>query len=322
MRRADAHLQIMTNKNLYKKICKERSVPLFMQPWWLDVVCGQWDAAVTYNGDNVSGLWAYPVEQKMGVTMMRTPMLTPYLGPLVFYPADIKKSKLDSFEHETVAGLMKQLPDTKVWHLAISPEIKQVGLFKQHKLRTEMQQTFLIDLQEDEATLLANMKETMRRNIKAAEKEITISHSATHLNELFEFHKETLSQKGKELPYTLNDLKRIMDACIANSAATLWVACNANDVEAIVWQVWDANTSYYFMGGQNPKATNYKAMSLLLWHAMKEAKQQGCKTFDLEGSMDPGVERFFRGFGGERALYMVLLKNDSLLWKAKKMVLG
>jgi len=36
--------------------------------------------------------------------------------------------------------------------------------------------------------------------------------------------------------------------------------------------------------------------------------------------MDEGVERFFRNFGGERALYIVLRKNDSLLWKLKKRI--
>lgn len=198
----------------------------------------------------------------------------------------------------------------------------QVGLFRQQHLRTEVQQTFFIDLCETEAALLSNMKDTMRRNIKAAEKELTVSDSVTNLNELFEFHKQTLADKGRELPYTLNDLKRIMDAAAGAGAAKMWVARNHDKVEAIVWTIWDKETSYYFMGGQNPAATNYKAMSLLLWHAMRDAKKMGRKYFDLEGSMDPGVERFFRGFGGERILYMILLKNESLLWKAKKIVMG
>ena len=40
--------------------------------------------------------------------------------------------------------------------------------------------------------------------------------------------------------------------------------------------------------------------------------------FDFEGSMDPGVEKFFRNFGGMRELYLVLRKNESLLWKLKE----
>jgi lipid II:glycine glycyltransferase (peptidoglycan interpeptide bridge formation enzyme) len=74
------------------------------------------------------------------------------------------------------------------------------------------------------------------------------------------------------------------------------------------------------MGAQKPGNDNYKAMPALLWHCIKEAKARCNTYFDLEGSMDPGVERFFRGFGGNRELYLVLQKNDSLLWKLKQML--
>jgi lipid II:glycine glycyltransferase (peptidoglycan interpeptide bridge formation enzyme) len=313
----------MTNKSLYIKICEQtKGIPLFMQPWWMDVVCPDWDVTIAKKGDQVTGIWAYPVENKMGVSMLRTPMLTPYLGPHVLYPHDVKESNIDSFEHETIAGLLKQLPETKVWHLSIQPGIKQVGLFKQYKLRTQVQQTFLLELAENEETLFANMKEATRRNIRQAEKEVTIAESTDYLKDIYEFQQHTLTKKGKQCNYSLVDLKTIMAACKAHNAGTLWVAKNAEQVQAIVWQVWDDKCSYYFMGGQNPGAKSYKAMSLLLWHAIKESKKRGNTTFDLEGSMDEGVERFFRNFGGQRALYLVLHKNDSLLWRLKKMILG
>ncbi len=313
----------MTKKNRYIDICKKhKGIPLFMQPWWLDAVCTEWDAAVATKGDLVTGIWPYPVEHKMGVNMLRTPLLTPYLGPHVFYPDDLKESKLDSHEHDTIADLMKQLPTFKVWHLAVEPGIKQVGLFKKYGLRPQVQQTFTLALNKDESVLLSDMKDTMRRNLKQTAGEITITESTAALPELFAFHKQTLSKKGNEIPYTLADLERIMQACTANNAARLWVAKNGKTTEAIIWQVFDDHCSYYFMGGQNPEASGYKSMSLLLWHAMKEAKKMGHHTFDLEGSMDEGVERFFRNFGGQRNLYIVLYKNDSLLWKMKKMMLG
>jgi hypothetical protein len=311
----------MSNKELYKKICKEKTgVPLFMQPWWLDVVCRSWDVAIAKKGEEVTGVWAYPIEKKAGVTLLRNPMLTPYLGPQVFYPNGLKESNLDSFEHETVAELLKQLPDANVWHLALQPGMKQVGLFKNNELKPHAQQTFLLELNEDEETLFANMKETARRNIRMAEKEITVSNSPEDLKELYKFQKEILTKKGTPQAYSFSYIQKIMEACIANNAAALWVAKKEGETQAIVWQVWDDKCSYYFMGGQNQESNSYKAMSLLLWHAIKEAKKRGHTTFDLEGSMDEGVERFFRNFGGERALYIVLHKNDSLLWKIKQMV--
>ena len=313
----------MSNKALYKKICDQHpELPVFSQAWWLDLVCKEWDAAIAQKGDTITGVWPYPVEKKLGVTLLRTPKLTPYMGPQVFFPRDMKESNIDSFEHETVSELIKQLPNAPFWHLALQPGMKQAGIFKNNKLHPQVQQTFLLELSDNEETLLSNMKETMRRNIRLAETEIEVTNSPEYLKELFKFHKQTLAKKKKSVGYSYKDLKKIMEACIAHDAGALWVAREGKKVNAVVWQVWDKNCSYYFMGGQNPETNSYKAMSLLLWHTIKEAKKRGHATFDLEGSMDEGVERFFRSFGGDRALYIVLMKSKSLIWKLKQMVLG
>lgn len=311
----------MDNKALYIKLAGEqKDLPLFMQPWWMDIVCKDWNVALVPNGDKIAGSWAYPIEKKLGVTMMRTPLLTPYLGPKIFYPDDIKESNTDRFEHDTVSALLKQLPEAKVWHLSMPPGLKQAGIFKNYDLDQSVQQTFLVDLSMTEELLLANMKDTMRRNIRAAEKEVEIVNDPSCLKQLFEFQKQTLTKKGNPPAYSFAYLDRIMKACLANNSAALWVAKANGNIQAIVWQVWDNNSSYYFMGGQNQEANSYKAMSLLLWHVIKDAKNRGQSTFDLEGSMDDGVERFFRNFGGRRELYLVLHKNDSVLWQLKKMV--
>lgn len=312
----------MNNKELYKKICENnRNIPVFSQPWWLDVVCPNWEVAISKKGDYIAGAWPYPVEKKIGVTLLRTPMLTPYMGPLVFYPSDLKESNTDSFEHETVTDLIKQLPKAPVWHLAMQPGLKQAGIFRQNKLESKVQQTFLLELKEDEKTLLDNMKDAVRRNIRIAESEVTVTNSPEHLKDLYKFQKNTLSKKGKSFKYSLKDLQKIMDAALANNATALWVAkTKEKRILAIVWQMWDANSSYYFMGGQNPEANSYRAMTLLLWHSMKLAKNQGNKVFDLEGSMDEGVERFFRNFGGDREIYIILMKNKSFVWKLKQLI--
>ena len=293
-----------------------------MQPWWLDQVCENWDVAVVKKGDEITGLWAYPVENNLGISMLRTPLLTPYLGPIVFYPGDLKDSRTDRFEHDTVAELMKQMPNAKVWHLALEPGMKQAGIFRKYKLRTEVQQTFLVALHQPEETILANIKETTRRNIRAAAKEITITTGNNCIKLLYDYQAKMLKGKGKPLAYSETDLKKILGSALHNNAGAIWVARKGETIEAIVCQVWDNNQSYYLIGGQNPEANGYKAMSLLLWHCIRESKKMGHAFFDLEGSMDEGVERFFRNFGGNRELYMVLLKNDSLIWKLKKTVIG
>jgi Acetyltransferase (GNAT) domain len=314
---------LKTEKETYKKLCAQRAdLPVFLQHWWLDAVCKNWQVAIANKGDHITGVWPYAIEKKPGVSMLRTPKLTPYTGPYVLPPDDIKASNEDGFEHETITALAAQLPDVKVWNLSLLPGIRQAGLFKGKKLEVTVRQTFLIDLQKEESLLFSDMKESLRRNIRAAEKEITITDASEHLADLYRFQKHTLDNKNASQPYTLADMQQVMDASRQHNSCALWVAKKEGNVQAIVWNVWDSHTSYYYMGAQNPAADNYKAISALLWYAIKKAKERGNKVFDMEGSMDAGVERFFRGFAGERELYLVLKKNESLLWKIKEALIS
>jgi hypothetical protein len=309
----------LNNKEQYRDLCaRNGEVPVFLQQWWMDAVCDDWDVAIEKNGDNIAGIWPYAIAKRIGVPILRNTKLTPYQGPHVIYPPDLKETNRDGFEHDTIAALLKQLPEAKAWNLSTQPGIKQAGLFKNYGLQVQVQQTFLIELEKEEQELFSNMKESLRRNIRSAEFEIVSA--PQHLPELYEYQKHTLTGKGTGQPYILADMQKLMDACLENNSAALWVAKKNEDIHAVVWNVWDAHTSYYFMGAQKPGGDSYRAMSALLWHAIKQAKQRGNKTFDLEGSMDAGVEKFFRSFGGRRELYLVLKRNDSLLWKLKELV--
>ena len=309
----------MTSVQLYRAICRQDTdLPVFLQDWWLDAVCDDWQAAIVMKGQNVTGVWPYALQYRLRIPVLRTPKLTPYLGPHVFFPGDIRESNRDSFEYEVVSSLLDQLPDAEVWMLAVSPGLKQAGLFRFLDLRTEVRQTFLIDLGQEEAELFANLKEPLRRNIRAAEKEMTISHDPSCLRMLYDFQKITLEDKGRSQNHRFEDLQRLFDACMQHNSGALWVARAEDTVLGIILQVWDKDRSYYLMGAKNPSADNYRALSALLWHGIREARNRGNRIFDMEGSMDPGVERFFRNFGGRRELYMVLRKEQNLLWKLLK----
>lgn len=314
------HHPQVTQKALFEAICRENpaALPVFAQCWWLDAVCDDpddWDVAVNMKGDQVTGVWPFVLSERISISMMRNPRLTPYLGPHVFFPPDIKERNRDSYEYDAMEGLLDSLPNADVWRLSIAPGIRQAGLFRRGGLKLEVQQTFLCALDEDEETLFQYFKEPLRRNLRTAEKELTISAEPEMIGKLYEFQKATLNEKRVVQPHTEAQMKVLLDACIANGAGTLWVARQGGDVQAIVWNVWDTERSYYLMGGKNPETDNYNAMSALLWHCIRQAKARGNQLFDFEGSMDSGVERFFRGFRARRELYLVLKRDGHWFWK-------
>jgi hypothetical protein len=310
----------VTEKVVYTAICRENpaALPVFSQCWWLDAVCGDpddWKVSITTKGEQVTGVWPYVQSERMSISMMRNPRLTPYLGPTVFFPPDIKQANRDSYEYDVITELLDGIPGSDVWRLSVAPGLQQAGLFRRASLKLDVQQTFLCDLRQSEETIFHGFKESLRRNLRAAEKEITISEEPQLLNLLYKFQQATLQRKRVAQPYDESHMQRLMDACLEHGCGTLWVARRDDTVQAIIWNVWDQERSYYFMGAQNPGADNYLSMSALLWHAIREAKARGNTYFDFEGSMDPGVERFFRNFGAERSLYLVLRRDGHWMWK-------
>lgn len=310
---------LQTQKELYRKICAEHAeIPLFSTGWWMDIACnGEWDVAITYNGDQVSGVWAYPLTQKLGVSLVRNPQLTPYCGPTVIFPADLKASGRDSFEHEVIRSLMEQVQVGKAWDLALQPGLKQAGLFKEMGFDIDVRQTFIINTAErEEADLYLDLQGDLRTNINKSFKTLTIADEPEALPLLYDFQKATLNRKETDLYYSPGYMQRLFDACYQRGQCALWVARQDGNISAILWNLWDERRSWYLVGAKNPAVKDKRAMSALVWHCIRYAREQGKASFDFEGSMVPGVEKFFRAFGGNRELYLVLKKNKSLLWKA------
>lgn len=273
-------------------------------------------------GGVVTGVWPFGIASKLGISMLRTPVLTPYLGPVVFFPEDMKSSNRDGFEHEVVSELIRQLPRAKICQLSMPPGLKQAGLFAAEGFAIGARQTFLLDLELPEPVLLGSFKESLRRGIRQAGHQYVISQEPALIPQLHQFHKNTLEGKQQSQHHSEDMLTKLMQAAIAHQCSQLYAAHDLKgELQALLWNAWDEKSSYYLMGARSPNSDSHRAMSLLLWQAIKDARQRGNQYFDFEGSMDPGVERFFRKFGARRELYLVLKKEDSWLWRMRN-VLG
>jgi hypothetical protein len=78
-----------------------------------------------------------------------------------------------------------------------------------------------------------------------------------------------------------------------------------------VYLVWDAESAYSLMSGNDPRLRSSGAISLLRWEAIKFAREV-TRRFDFEGSMLEPVERFFRAFGGRQVRFARLARGATL----------
>lgn len=60
----------------------------------------------------------------------------------------------------------------------------------------------------------------------------------------------------------------------------------------------DARRAYYVLGGVDDEHGAAAAAPMALFTCIRHARDHGLEVFDSEGSMVPGIEQYFRSFGG------------------------
>jgi hypothetical protein len=97
-------------------------------------------------------------------------------------------------------------------------------------------------------------------------------------------------------------LRRCHDALKErNQAEVFGIYGRSGELLGAIYLVWDRFRTYYLLGGyqHEDEQDGLLAMSLGLWELMQMTKTKlDLPEMDLEGSMIPGVELFFRKFGG------------------------
>jgi len=106
----------------------------------------------------------------------------------------------------------------------------------------------------------------------------------------------------------------LIEVCQRRNQGELWGGYDPQGrLHAAVFVVWQKQSAWYIAGGGDPSLRHSGAHSLVLWEAIQQVAQF-TDIFDFEGSMMPGVERFFREFGGIQTPYFTIQKGKPNLF--------
>lgn len=313
----------MNNKAKYLSLPElQQQLPVFFQPWWLDIVSKHWDIALADDDGVITGVWPFSTDKKLGLKLMRNPQLTPYLGPLFFYPEWLTTEQKVSFEQKTFQQLWQQIPRWDSFDLVANLSFTNDGFFTQKGLDVIHQITYELDLQQPEEQLFSAFHTNHRNLVKQAAQHNKIVEGITYLPKLLALHQETFSRKKKPYPFSAQTIESLVKESLKLEAGNLFATIDEKgNTTACIFTVSDKDKMYLLLSTVDLECAHQGAVRLLIWHAIKTARSKGLKIFDFEGSMDPGIEAFFRRFGGTRKTYLYASKNKSLLWKIKKTIL-
>jgi lipid II:glycine glycyltransferase (peptidoglycan interpeptide bridge formation enzyme) len=306
----------MERKEVFRKWCEAHpEISLFQQYDWLNTVAApeNWDVALVENSGDVSAFMPYFKKRKLNFDVVTVPPLTPYLGPLIYYPEGQKTATRLSHEKKMMEALIAQLPKTDRFIQYFHPQITNWLPFHWAGFEQSTRYTYVLEDLSDPNKLFEDLNGNIRREIQKAQKSLSVV-EAESVRTLHELKLVDYANKRQDLNYDLKYLQNIHTMLHNKNCCKVWEAEEDGKTIAALMLVWDADTAYYLVGAADPKKKTTGAMSLLLWTAILFASSV-VHQFNFEGSMVEPIERYFRSFGAKQTPYFEIRKTDSKLLK-------
>jgi CelD/BcsL family acetyltransferase involved in cellulose biosynthesis len=204
--------------------------------------------------------------------------------------------------------LAKDLPDVAYARIHWPYELSYGLPWQQLGWQQSVRYSYVLDLSLPRDTIFAQFKSSLRNKIRKAERQLQLMET-TDYRPVFRLTQLDFQHRGVS-PQVSEALFARLDAAAAfNGARKIWLVKDGQDrVQAAIWLLFDGHCAYNLFLGSDPHLRSSGASTLVLWQAIQWAKQQGLSSFDFEGSHLPGVEEFFRSFGGEARPYYQFTK--------------
>ncbi|NNE27690.1 MAG: GNAT family N-acetyltransferase [Saprospiraceae bacterium] len=279
----------------------------------MDAVCikGSWDLVMCKDGNGkLEGALVFHIRKYRGFTLLLMPPLTSYSGIYYNYPQNLKRHSKTSFEIRVANNLLEQLPKHDLIYLQLHPSITNGLPFYWKNFHQSTRYTYKIDTSQETDILWENLKGNVRTNIRNSEEACIIESS--NLEAFWRHCVAAYAARNRVVPFNRQVLENLSTAFKASDNLEIKLVKSSSDDKVLggAITVSDQNTRYYLAGFYYPNTSPKYAFSYLLWHIIKNNPQ---KSFDMEGSIIPEIEHFFRSFGGDLTPHFKVWKVNNIL---------
>ncbi|MGD1993929.1 MAG: peptidoglycan bridge formation glycyltransferase FemA/FemB family protein [Anaerolineae bacterium] len=252
----------------------------------------------------------------------------PVLGQLAYVPHG---PLVDWDDRDASASLLKSLEETARSHgavtLTIEPNLPDdprhrktltaLGFRPSPLGSVQPRRTILVDLTEDEKTIMMAMKSKTRYNIRlAGRRGVTVRAATTEDIPTFNHLMSVTAERNEFGVHSPAYYERAFRLFVPRGWARLFLAEVEGDAVAALMAFALGHRAWYFYGASSTAHREKMPTYALQWAAMRWARASGCTEYDLWGIPDEdeetledeftersdglwGVYRFKRGFGGE-----------------------
>jgi hypothetical protein len=292
-----------------------------MQAWWLDATSKEnWDVIFAKIHDEIVGFFVFSYQKRLGKTIVTNLPLTQYSGPYIFYPKDLKKSDIHSFENKVYTSIIEQLDSKNIDFIEINchHSFKNWQQFFWSGYKQTTKYTYILENISNKETLLKEMSYSQRaKRIKKAKNDYYFSLELS-AEEFYDFYKSNLKDLDKTIFYSKDFFLKLYNAAKErNQGQIISIYSKDNELLAALWTIWDSEFAYNMIMTSDKKKKCSEGTTLLIWETIDFLKDK-TKNYDFEGSMIKGVALRNQSYGATALPYHSISKSNSLIMSAWK----
>ena len=296
------------SKNQYSQLCQSESLPIFMQDWWLDSVCGtdNWQPILIFDkNEKIIGASFYYNKNRYSLKTVMQPIITPFSG-VWFRPSNFESSrKKQQYEADILKKIAKKLPNVTIFAQNFHFSLTNILPFHWAGFKNTMRYTYVFENIKDKNEIYKGFNESVRQVIKKGEN--LIFEPSDDVKTLYNLYKNSLNHANTNISFDFDTLNLLYQKIKENDAGQIFqVKDDENQVVSSSLVVWDKTTAYLLILGNS--RLHQSGATCLIWQLFPYLIEKNIQNFDLEGSMLPTVEKFYRSLGAERKPYFRISK--------------
>lgn len=263
----------MTNKERYSEWAEATTLPLTMQPWWMDAVCAgkHWDVLLATNSDGqIIGALPYLIQKHLGLSYIAMPEMTMTNG--IWLDPAITEDRWQ------IAEACKQLSEQlQAMRLGYYYQLYPIGSRAAQAMaglgfRLRKGQTWRIEYPDETEKLISHFSKTRQRLLQRAQTLQTDHHIDGE--DFYRFHAQCMREQRKRITYT-REFLLVLERKLSRRNQCRFIAIRDGEqrLHAAAFVVWDEHTLYYYITSQNPTFRNSGADITLTLEAIKLARE-------------------------------------------------
>ncbi|HAE36196.1 MAG TPA: GNAT family N-acetyltransferase [Chitinophagales bacterium] len=258
---------------------------------YLDVVTGNcWDALIL---DEYAAVFPLPVRKKWGFRAVFQPFFCQQLGLFV----------TDAAQYDLLPEFLRAIPK------------RFIRVYVQLNTRNSMpaadhRVTYQIPLQRDYASIAEQYGTIVRKNMKRIGNMELTHESSPDVPTFLRFLKENLGDKLRDLgPKDMHMLQALLQMLLERKEGFIRYALDeSGQRQGAVFLVHSHGMLIYLLAAHTPAGKKKSVMTYLIDSVLQEYAEKE-KLFDFEGSMIPGIARFYSNFGAREVKFPVFRKG-------------